>query len=197
MQEKYPELESEIQTSLFRFVLQIADQNSPITGDIASHPIFEGDKSEMLREDGDCDEINMREFTTENIIPRKTILYGTLREVVDVFKPIGEAMASDKEKLMLDLMEVTTEKTGNIVDGRGKPLSHEMILEVFEKIQIDFDDNGVAKMPTIVASPAMEKKFEELFKGPQAAEFQKKFDALMDRKKAEWRAREADRVLVG
>ena len=40
--------------------------------------------------------------------------------------------------------------TGNVVDGKGQPISFDHVLDVLDKIQIDFDIAGNPEMPTMV-----------------------------------------------
>lgn len=197
MQERYPKLEKDIQAVLIQFVSSVADQNSPIMSNVKSHVIHEGQSSAILRPSGERESINMRSFSTESIISKDTILYGKVDEIAEALRPVGEAIATDKEKVMFEALHESTKASGNVVDAKGRPLSLELLLEVLEKIQIDFDIDGQAQMPTMVVAPSMMQKIHEMSTGPDADEYQRKFDELIKHKKAEWRAREADRILVG
>ncbi len=166
-------------------------------GEMSRHRVFEGRKSAIVRPSGEEDETEFREFSAVSEIPRKTVLYSGLDEILECFIPLAEAMANDQEKMFIETMHQVTNKTGNVVDGRGQPLSHEKILEVLETIQIDFDSDGNPRMPTMMISPAMVPKIRELINDPEAKEFEKKQKEIIEKKRLEWRDREANRTLVG
>lgn len=197
MLERYIDLERDIDAALTRFIMRVADEYAPIMNEIQTYQIFEGDKTVMIRENGDIEETKIHEAGTEQEIPNETILYGSLQKLADAFRPVGESMANDKERMMFKAMNEVTKKTGNVVDGKGRPFSHELLLEVLERIQIDFDENERPKMPTMVVSPSLGERIQKLMKEQEKPEIQRRFDEVLSKKKVEWREREADRTLVG
>ncbi len=72
----------------------------------------------------------------------------------------------------------------------GKPLSQELALQMFEKVEWTPGSVFLAH-PTM--AEAMSKQWQEWEKD---REFMKKFNAIMSRKKEEWRDRESHRKLV-
>lgn len=197
MQETIPQLEEELETLVSKFVENVARARAPAMGEVSRHRLFEGHKSAIVRSGGEEDETEIREFSAESEIPSETILYGSLDEILQCFVPVAEAMANDQEKMFFDTLRQATEKTGNIVSGDGQPLSHQKILEVLETIEIDFDAEGNPRMPTMMVSPAMAPRIQELMNDPAAKEFEKKQKEIIERKRLEWRDREANRTLVG
>jgi hypothetical protein len=84
------------------------------------------------------------------------------------------------------------------VDAKGKKLDAEILLEVFETIQLDFYPDGRPHELHVIGglfTPERMKAVDEQLKNNP--ELQKRCDELMARKKEEWRAREANRKLVG
>jgi len=55
-----------------------------------------------------------------------------------------------------------TDATGRSVNAKGKPLTVDMILELLEKVEFGFDDDGNPQYPTLVLPPAAIKKLKEL-----------------------------------
>jgi len=194
MQKRFPRLERELEEVLIKYVSEVADEFSPLMKDIPTQRLFEGNASSAIREDGERDETEMRQFSTELQIPTDTILYGTINDIAEIFTPLGRELVSQKERVLFQSVEEWTEKTGNVVNSEGKPFSMEKLLELFEKIHIDFDDQGKPRMPTFVAGKEIMEQFRRLSEEPV---HQRAFNAIMVRKKAEWLAREADRTLVG
>ena len=84
------------------------------------------------------------------------------------------------------------------VDAKGRKLDAEIILEMFETIQLEFYPDGRPHELHVVGglfTPERLKSVDEEFRNNP--ELQKRHDELMARKKEEWRAREANRKLVG
>lgn len=98
--------------------------------------------------------------------------------------------------LFRTLDEVTT-KTGQVVDGRGAPMSNEMMMEMFSKMTIDFEKSPHGDL-TIVVAPQMASRLQsldrELYEKP---DLRRKMNELMDKKRNEFREREINRNLAG
>lgn len=197
MQETIPQLEEELENMVSKFVENAARAYAPVIGEVSRHRLFEGHQSAIVRPSGETDGTEFREFSAESEIPRDTILYSDLDEIFECFIPVAAAMANDQERMFFEIMHRASQKTGNVVDGGGQPLSHEKILEVLETIQIDFDKDGNPRMPTMVISPAMAPRIKELADAPSVKEFEAKQQKIIEKKRMEWREREANRTLVG
>ncbi|WP_306142619.1 hypothetical protein [Roseibium sp. MMSF_3412] len=197
MQETIPQLENEIEELVSRFVEHETKVRSPGIGEVPRHRVFEGDQSAIIRPDGENDDTDFREFSATSRIPSNKILYSTFDEILKYFVPVAEALASHQATMFFEVIDQTTKKTGNIIDWKGNPLSFETILEALEKVQIDFDEDGKPSMPTMVISPSMRPKIEELMSDPKRPEFERKQKEIIEKKRLEWRDREANRTLVG
>jgi hypothetical protein len=84
------------------------------------------------------------------------------------------------------------------VDAKGKKLDAEIILEILETIQLEFYPDGRPHELHVIGglfSPERRKAAGEQFQN--SPELQKRRDELMERKREEWRVREASRKLVG
>jgi hypothetical protein len=84
------------------------------------------------------------------------------------------------------------------IDAKGKKLDAELILEMLEAIQLEFYPDGRPHELHVIGSLFTEERLravdEEFRNNP---ELQTRHDELMERKREEWRAREASRKLVG
>ena len=197
MQETIPQLEIELEAIVARFVANAVRDRSPAMGEVARHRLFEGYNSAIVRPDGEEDETETRRISAESEIPSKSLLYTSLDEFLHCFIPAAEDIAYDQEKMFIEVMRKVTEKTGNVVDGRGQPFSYETILKGLETIQIDFDSDGKPRMPTMMVSPTMNPRINELIEDPAEGKFEKRLQEIIEMKRLEWREREANRTLVG
>lgn len=95
-------------------------------------------------------------------------------------------------------IDQAVEEVGNVVSGQGEPLNPEVLLEMYEKIQLDFDEEGKHKELTVVIPPGMEQQARETIEMlHQYPEYRKRYKEIIDRKRVEWRDRETSRRLVG
>lgn len=121
--------------------------------------------------------------------------------IEDVLLRLGETaqdMARQTAQYMYGTIAAAVDKVGNTVSAGGKKPTAETLLEALTKIQIDFNPDGSPRMPEWHVHPdaanAIELAGEELERDP---ELKREFGQLLARKKEEWRAREANRKLVG
>ena len=77
-----------------------------------------------------------------------------------------------------------TSAVGNTVDARGQPLTFELLLQGFERTQIDFDDQGNPILPKLVLGPELYAAFQKL--PPPTQEQQKLWDEMIQRKRREF-----------
>ena len=77
-----------------------------------------------------------------------------------------------------------TNAVGNTVDARGQPLTFELLLQGFERVQVDFDEEGNPILPKLVVGPEMYAAFQKL--PPPTEEQQKLWDEMIERKRREF-----------
>jgi hypothetical protein len=101
-------------------------------------------------------------------------------------------MNSQMERLLVETLSHSTEKSGQVVDGAQKTFPESMY-EMVEKMELPLDKEGELSMPTMIIHPSQSPKLEAQFTsaGP---EFEEKFAELKDRKKKEAQEREEQRL---
>lgn len=95
-------------------------------------------------------------------------------------------------KIFIKTMEQITSLTGNITNGGGKPFSIDILLDSLEKVDIDFDDEGNPRLPTVVVGPDLFEKMRNL-KMTESQE--KRFADIIEKKKKEFYAQKCYRRL--
>lgn len=194
----YPNIKREISQVLTEYLQTRILQRSAHMDGIAKSIIHEGGKSTIVRASGETDEIDIKTASGEAPITEdelKTMDLGGIRQKLDA---IAEEMASQQAEHFFDVLVDATNKTGNVVDGKGNPLTNELLLEVLEKMPIEFNEDGTHSDLRIVVGPDSEetiKKLMEEFDNDPVLKDQ--YDRLMKRKREEFNAREASRILVG
>jgi hypothetical protein len=116
---------------------------------------------------------------------------------VDVVASIIDDAAEQAVKIVvpqiLGAVGKLSQAAGTRVDAQGRQLSHDLITEALAAIEIDFDEAGNAKLPTLVAGPAL---IEALTKLPPPTEEQiARQNAVIEEKRKAFNARQRHRKL--
>jgi hypothetical protein len=103
-----------------------------------------------------------------------------------------EAVDSERASLMPQFFQFVSdicEASGQVVDAQGQPFSWDFIIDLIDKVEMTFDENG-RLLQTIVVSPDMLKIIEA---NPPTIEQQQLLDQLIDRKRDEFLAKKRSR----
>ena len=164
-------------------------------GAFADSPVlrmFEGSKSIIVREDGSVSQMNPQKMTVESEIKLTEIERINHEVVLDKINAMAKEQAEKEIKLSCAVMTKTAKETGNVTNPTGRSFSIDSLLKALEKMQIDFDERGQPIGLFFLANPnaPIDKAFLQ-------AEDDPRYQALMERKREEWRVRENNRELVG
>lgn len=193
---RFLKVESVLDRTFKDLVFRISHTGDPIFGEIKGTVIHEG-RGTYQKEGTKTRAFKMKQFAGVTEIRREDLKSFGVKEFVDAAKKIGGEFLKQKSQHFFGVINQATEESGNVVDGRGRPFSHELILEVLEKMQIDFDEDGNPEMPTMVVSPTLRPRVQQLIAEQDDPKIAAQFDAIIARKREEFRAREADRRLDG
>ncbi|MES2062475.1 MAG: hypothetical protein V4456_11180 [Bacteroidota bacterium] len=110
---------------------------------------------------------------------------------------LAQQMAFEQGRMMVQTVSDVTERTGRVSKRKGDP-GPEVILEMYEKMLITFNKQGLAELPAIHCAPEMVPKLKAALKRIQTEpEYDAQFQQLLARKRQEWNDRENNRKLVG
>ncbi len=89
-------------------------------------------------------------------------------------------------------------ETGQTFDCGGQVLTAESLFQMMENMFINFDEDGKAHELTFVFGPQMAGRVKEILESLETdPDLKKQHDELMERKRMQWRDKEASRKLVG
>lgn len=160
--------------------------------------IREGAESVIVRGDGTQDTTEIVTAETEISLTGEELEVMTLAEALRQTDEMVKNLAAQMSKHFYQTMFDATERSGNVVDNRGMPLTAETFLQVLEKMQIDFDGDDWPSSLKIVIPPSMEDRVKQLHEEFETnIELQRKHEQLVEKKRSEYVAREASRKLVG
>jgi hypothetical protein len=175
-----------------------AAHGAALLNEIAQSTLHEGDRWEILRADGSRSTTSFgNPIETKVVIgiedARKHGPQASLRAVHDMSTELAEKMT----KRMFETIGEAVEQVGNVIDAKGQPFSADLFIEMLEKIELSFDDAGNWQPPTITLHPeTAEKVIPKLKESENDPAIKARMDAIIERKRGEWRAREARRTLV-
>ncbi len=194
----FPELKKRLLT-IIKVTFHQKVREDGLIGAIRETPYFEGNRFENKDVEGESETSSPKLMAIPISVERAAII----EHGVDAYaKVMMEAVAVQQQQLsqmFRDKMDEVTEKTGNRVNAGGRPLSADLFLDMLEKVEIDFTDEGEPDFSAvrIVLSPEMGKHLQKF--GPEweaDPAFKKRHSEIIDKKRAIWRDRESNRKLV-
>ena len=192
----FPRIKKRHAEAINRYLRQLIRQDA-LFADIKEERQFEGDRMAMKTQDGEIDLTSYKEISGSHTIKREDVIAKGPMAFIENVHEMVEAVKKQKAQLFFQKMHEITQKTGNIVDGKGQPFTHDTFIETLKKMWIDFDEHGKPMMPTIVVSPELGEKIKERIPEWEAnPEYKKQFEEVIEAKRKEWNDRESHRKLV-
>lgn len=193
----FPAEKSLVAARIALYVDEETRRRTPLLFEIPRYAQHEGRRHKIVREDGSVSNNPIVDLSEPVHLDWTKILDGGPRQLGQCLDHLIENMAKRQSKHVLDVVHEAATEVGNVVDAGGRPLTPVLFLELLGKLEIDFDPDGTPHMPSLVMHPSqgrvLQEKLEKWFADPS---FRGEFGLLLTRKKAEWRVREARRILV-
>ena len=194
MNETFPELEEKLNGLVEQALNNVISNSSSLLNNITRSRYFEGNKSLIRQPSGKEEEIEKKHFSEGTEIPVEKILYGSIENIFEHYEQAAVAVVYEQEKFLFESIERIVQNTGNAVDAKGQPLSPETILQLMEMVEINFTEDGKSMTSSFACPPSLSEKLQQLL---EDLEKTKEYKELIERKRNEWRDREANRTLVG
>jgi hypothetical protein len=157
----------------------------------------EGDQYAIRGVDGQTEESGFEEMASEFAITSDELIEKGVLACAEKLQEAAKEIAKSSSIMMFNRIKGATERTGNVIDGGGKPLTPELLLELMQKVEMDFDDEGNPLNMAFVVSPETWETYKDRFREwDQDPEVVRKRDLIMARKRREWLDRESNRKLV-
>ena len=193
----YIDTKNRLQEALVRWLrLRVRYYLGPL-GDIPRYSIFEGKKTSIIRPNNQEDITEMHRLENEFSIKFDEVPNITLEEILKRLDTVAQKMADEMARQVYTTISDAADRVGNVIRNTGK-ITPEAFLEMFETIDVVFNEDGEAEMPDIHIHPSMKETLKDAIKKlHEEKKYQQKFEEIMLAKKDKWRVREADRKLVG
>ena len=134
----------------------------------------------------------IRQHSTETSVSRQRILDHDVGQLPEFISEVVRTMHHQFTETMIELLDETTQRSGNIVAGRGRPL-RDSLEEILSKIAFGVDRYGKPSAPHVFIPPGVVKSLDELL-DTLDPETKKNALQIVSKKSDEATAREARRV---
>jgi hypothetical protein len=195
----YPKVKALVAEGFGRRIVDLQNRKLGVFSKFKATILHEGAKCHTYRSDGSFHEMEMKHIEASAQLQHdiKTLETLEVKELGKLADILAHGMAREKHNLFLATMDQACEESGNITSSK-QPLV-EQIFDGYEKVWLDFEPSGEVSKDFMLYSPnpQMQARLDaaslEIQTDPA---LKKRFDKLMDRKRQEFRDREATRNLV-
>lgn len=195
----YPDVKAAVSRRLNLFLRRRAQMHrGGALSEVRNIRMHEGDTSGVVQEDGAKRETNFRETSAEVVITAAELPNLKFSDLLERLDRVAKSLGEQQAKLVFEDIAAAVKGKENEIDMKGEKFSSETMMRAIKAIRLDFDEKGNPIMPTMVIGAGMVPIIEaaqKQFDGD--ADAQRRWKALLADKRDEWRAREADRNLVG
>lgn len=192
----YPNLKKRLNDRFAELVQKEIDKD-PFVGGIQKQDIHEGDSLTVTSSDGFSTTTDYPETASNFEISSEEILKSGPEATFAKKDEIAKDMIAKMTKRMIEVIDKVTEHTGNIVNAKeAAAKSKNPLLELYEKIELNFDEKGNPILPVIATSPQDAEKTKQYLKELESPEMQQKVSELIEKKRRQWLDRENSRKLV-
>jgi hypothetical protein len=194
---RFVRLEAEFERAIQRLIKRTA-KGSGVLSQIKSHVIHEGKEMSIVRAEEDQDTTDLRAEQAEVIMTHDEIDNVNLEFIMFKANEIATQFEKQLSVRLFETVKDVTDRTGQSLNAHGQPLTVETLLQLFDKMQINFERNKEVGDFTIVVAPAMIPALKEIETEMMSnPELRKKWNDLIESKRNEFREREINRNLVG
>ncbi len=193
----FPAFKKELQKIVTQRMRRSVNREAVIFSMVRHFASHEGDSFTIHRSDGTSEKHSYRETAAAFTIDKKDLATLSADALASKIDKAAEDMAAQTERAIFEKLRQDSSASGQVINATGKPFSPEILLEILERMDIDFDDQGKPSGLTAVVGPEIAARIRE-----KAAEwdadldFKRRHSELLDRKREAWRDRENRRKLV-
>jgi hypothetical protein len=142
---------------------------------------------------GEVVEGNPLQMEVPFIFKSDDVIRGAVDEIGSVIDAASDEALKQVMPQFFQRMGQITEAAGNAYNAQGQPLSHDMVLDMFDRVEIGFDGLGNPIMPTLIAGTELYRNLQKL--SPPTPEQHRRFAEIIERKRSEHNARRRHRKL--
>lgn len=151
--------------------------------------------SQVTSPSGDVVEFQRKLHRYNYSIEYDDILKGNSEDLILSLDKAADQQLSTIIPEIVEALIRTAEAFGNTIDAKGRPLSHDLLNQLLERVELSFDGNGKLIEPIFLKGSEMEERIKNL--PPMTDEQAKKRIEIIERKRKEFYEGQRKRVLNG
>lgn len=186
---RYPQLEKTFAGLLSELMNFLAEANHPLLSQVSKVPM-EIRELVLERSDGSKERIEPKAHAVPFELKRQVFENLDLDELWAGLADAGDAMGRLMMQSLFEKVREATEKTGNVVKTGGVPLDCNHLVEMYEKVEIMFTQEGTPKLPTLVLHPDMMPRLHAILSDPEC---ERRIAAVIERKRRAFLAKRSNR----
>lgn len=171
-------------------------KSGPLLREISSFQQHEGKVASYQQQSGEIEAIDYRKLSVRMALPTKPGRGHSLQEILAEMAKGGAEFGAKMQASVLKQIEEATTEVGNVVTIKNGVITPESFIEMIQKVEIDFDENGRSHsswfLPPAMAAE-LGKQYDAWQQDPQ---LMAKLAEVELTKKDQFRAREANRRLA-
>jgi len=184
---RYPKLERQLGCLFDELIHAQAEAEHPILSQIKKVPVATR-QMKIQGQDGFEQEIALKEHAVPFELKREVFEKLDLDALWDALAEIGSQFGRIMMQTFFERLREVTEKTGNVVQGGGKPLDCNHLVELYQKTEIKFSSDGTPELPTLLFHPDMLPRVRVVLGDPDC---QRRLAAVLQKKKEQFFAKRA------
>ena len=184
------EYETAARRAAFAAINALACAQSPLLAEIPSEEVavIHGGRVSGASGQASYDPIKVRGDFELDI---SAVCTGDLDELLCSLDRLAEVQVRTVTAGFVERLNMVTAATGNEVNAKGGPLTHELIVELLDKMEINFDDAGNPQI-MLFGGGDVAKRFASL--PPMTEEQERAYEDVLVRKREEFEARRRRRI---
>jgi len=180
-----------------KYSIQTGARKRGALSEIHDSTVHEGDRFTLHREDGSVETKPFVAMEATVELSPDDVQSDDAVKVAEAVDDLTEQLARHASKKLFETVREAVQAVGNEVDGAGRPFTAELWLDGLDRIEMDFEEDGSWRPPTLVMHPTMLSRAQaELGRLDTDVQLRKRLEHILNRKRDEWRVREANRKLV-
>ena len=193
----YEKLNASFSKAVRRFLF-LRSREDGFLKQIRPHAIHEGRNAAIVRPDETVDPTELKKSEASLLMTYEEIEDVDLLAIMNKMSEMAAQFRDQNAKHIFETLNDVTTKTGQVVNAAGRPLTNDDLIHMMERIQLDFERNQEAGDASLVVHPDMVPVLKRL-EGEmnRSVDLKKRWKEVMEKKKDEYRQREADRNLAG
>lgn len=195
----FPKAKRELERRLTRLGEQQITAIAPLLAQVRRYRQHEGRAAEFAREVAPPARLEYPEHGFEFTLSRDEMKNPDPAILHAKIVAMAKHFAETQMREMIDKVSAAAEEVGNTVDGGGRELTPEILLETLRRVQMEFDPNTeqVSKSQVFLMHPSMLEKYRDKFaEWNEDPAMKAEHDRIMQQQLEAWRVRESRRALV-